>query len=401
MEIPSTRQNMKILCFCWNASGLKICETTSVERASKQRTGFRNIFNTKKSCVTPNFFEEVRFYIRETNPDLVCISTEEEDSKDSYFHSDFLRNHMADLNYVLLNINKADNVGAITSRSMNDVEQIATGKPSGSAVRISVYARNNISTTFKAEQKFYEQQTKKQATLSAVCQHDSKISGAAAVYVTHPEFGKFVFMATSLTISREELSMIEHVSYLDFRSVVKASNLTCLASLAIRFINNVSRDYQPDHVFLLGDLNYDVVVPGKTTKQVIDDIVRDPTVEHFAELFNYDELRQATKEFPLNGFKEGIKNAGPLFLPNWKLSRTRDNRCNPSFKDSRLTPDCFDSTVPGIGWHDRILYKDNSGSPYAIECTDYTRIDVGNMHKSTSAGVLGFYELIPTTRTML
>jgi hypothetical protein len=35
-----------------------------------------------------------------------------------------------------------------------------------------------------------------------------------------------------------------------------------------------------------------------------------------------------------------------------------------------------------------------SGSNYMIRCDSYDRVDIGNMHKSAHAGVLGFYSIV-------
>ena len=125
-------------------------------------------------------------------------------------------------------------------------------------------------------------------------------------------------------------------------------------------------------------------------------------MKNLKELQKHDELNKAKLDIPLIDFKEGVNDEGPVFMPTWKLSRDRGDSCIPS-PSNKMSLECFgvrDEQLKGFGWRDRILYKtmvgnERAGTNFMLRCDSYDRIDVGNMQKSTHAGVIGFYSIIP------
>src|SRR5437870_2559584 len=134
---------MSIMCFSWNAAGLKLCETMSQYKATESRSGIRGLF--KSNCLAPDFFEDIRAMIDNKKPNLVVMSTQNEDSKDTYFHSNFLPNQMPEISYTLLKRDKLDDVGEINP---NPKVKLPTGPQSGSALRISIYVRYELLNEF-------------------------------------------------------------------------------------------------------------------------------------------------------------------------------------------------------------------------------------------------------------
>lgn len=388
-----------IMCFTWNASGLRLCETLSQDKANLSRKGF---FVTKKPCLTPNFFEEIRIAINTRQPGLVVMSTQDEDSNDTYFHSKLLPNSMTEIGYSLLKRDKLDGVGEAASGVV--LTRVPTGTPSGSALRISIYARNEIIKDLHVENihqkgilNFFSRNNKAVST-KTTCVQGNRISGAIATYVWHDMYGKFVFIATHLPSGVKPLRIRKDLDYQSYRAASKSANNICLIKLYNEFITSISQDLRPDHIFLLGDLNYDIVIPDKRNVEIISELASNLSAAKLKSLQKFDELNKAMEDVPLNGFKEGVSAEGPLFMPTWRLARGRRDACSPSDNINSVQTSCFgapNDELGSVGWHDRILYKELMTSNYIAHCTDYNRIDIKNIHASTNAGVLGFFEMLP------
>lgn len=354
-----------ILCFSWNASGLRLCETMSQKLADENRRGFKAFITSKKACVPPDFFEDIRRFITDMNPDLILITTQQEQIKDTYFHSDFLPHTLAEINYTLIERDKLENINEPVPNFQG-------------ALRVSLFARNDIIKDLTSKIIRYE--------TKLVCKQDEIRSGAVATCVNHRIYGTFIFIGVHL-VSFNRVK----IDYKSYRTVVQSTNNICLTKIMNHFINE-----KIDYIFMLGDFNYDIVVPNKNTTEIIEDMKSDLPSKLKEYYEKYDELRKATMsdDNPLYGFKEGVSSNGPLFLPTWELSRNRSSECED---ETKINPTCFTihSSYGGIGWHNRILYKETLEKPYVIHCKAYNRIDVKNMHLSTNAGILGFFELEP------
>lgn len=391
-------ETFKIMTFAWNASGLRLCETMSQEKADSTRN---RIFNLRKDCIAPNFFEVIRDIITDKQPNLVVMSSEDEDVDNTYFHSELLLKAMPEIGYSLLKKNKLSDVGEVASGVR--LGNIPSGEPSGSALRISIYARNDTLQFLRIEErrlnKFFGNKGQKKLKYSQGQGISRRKSGAIASYVWHEIYGKFVFIATDIPSGVDILNIGKRFDYEKYRAASKSANTLFLITLLDKMIDSVKEEYKPDHIFLMGDLNYDIVVPRKPINELVSDIIKDVSARNFKNLQQYDELKQNLETIPLNGFKEGVSNEGPLFMPTWRLARGRSDKCVPG-PNNEINAGCF--APPnygllggGIGWHDRILYKELMTSHYITHCTDYNRLDVNNMHASTHAGVLGIYEMRP------
>lgn len=386
----ATSQPFSIMCFSWNASGLRLCETMSQQKAEGARRGFRAAVAMKKDCVPPDFFEDIRSIIRERQPGLVVMVTEDEDKSRTFFHSNLLPSQMPEIGYTFLKRDKLDNVGELKPVKRED--NIPSGKPSGSALRISIYARNNIAQGFISKEKTLKRFFKNDGQVSALCKQGNRVAGAIAAYVWHEIYGKFCFIAANLPAGGQSLRLDPNLDYETYRAAANSANKLCLISLLNKFVTQLPDESKPDHIFLLGDLNYDIVVPNKSSSEVISDLSGNLTATKLKELQSYDELTSSLKEVPLRGFKEGVAGEGPLFMPTWNLTRNRPSSCVPLPETNKLNSNCFSDEF-GIGWHDRILYKELMTSNYMAHCTLYNRFDIGNIKSSTHAGVIGMFEM--------
>ena len=382
-----------IMCFTWNAAGLRLCETMSQSKADASRKGFKAFVTMKQPCIAPDFFEGIRDAIRTKRPSLVVMTTQDEDKSDTYFHAELLPSSMPEIGYALLKRDKMDGVGEVASKVPQ--VKVPSGKPSGSALRISIYARNDVFPELQSEEKSIDKFFSNDGQVEGTCIQGERISGGIASYVWHETYGKFVFIATHLPSGVRSLRVGKDLDYTSYRVASRAGNSLCLLSLLNKFVNSLALESRPDHIFLLGDLNYDIVVPGKRNIEVITELSNNLTAAKLKDLQKNDELKRSTDEVPLLGFKEGVAGEGPLFMPTWRLSRNRPDSCSPGKDTTKVDVTCFgdpNETLGGLGWHDRILYKESMTSNYMMHCLEYNRFDVKNIHASTHAGVIALFE---------
>lgn len=382
-----------IMCFSWNASGLKLCETTSQDRADASRRGFKGFITMKQQCLAPDFFEEIRAIIRVRRPSLLVMTTEDESSNGTYFHSSLLTTSMPEIGYSLLKRNKLNDIGELSSIQQM---RVFTGPPSGSSLRVSIYALNELMPGLRMEEKLMSKFFSNDGQERSTCRQGDRISGAIASYVWHETFGKFVFISTHLPAGADSLNVGKNIDYASYRSAAKSANNLCLLSLINKFVVSLSAESKPDHIFLLGDLNYDIVIPNRTNAEIVLELANNVTALKMKDIQKYDELKKALEDVPLTGFKEGVSAEGPLFMPTWRLARGRSDECVPSQNTTRINASCFgrpDELLGGIGWHDRIIHKEMMTSNYMAHCIVYNRVDIKNMHASEHSGVIAFFEM--------
>jgi len=380
------------MCFTWNAAGLRLCETMSQDKADLDREGFKAFITRKQECVAPDFFEDIRSMINIRKPSIVVMTTQDEDVKYTYFHSELLPSSMPEIGYALLKRDKLKNVGEAASGVVP--QKLATGKPSGSALRMSIYANYNIIRELRSEERYINKLFSKKS--HATCDQGDRKSGAIVSYVWHEKYGKFAFIAVDLPSGITSLKVGKDLDYNSYRAASKSSNNLCLLKIYNQFVSSLSSESRPDHIFLLGDMNYDIVVPGKKNIELTLELSANITAAKLKDLQRYDELRRSMEDVPLRGFKEGVSSEGPLFMPTWRLARGRPDSCSPRRDATKIDNICFgqpNDALGGVGWHDRILYKEMMTSNYMSHCIDYNRLDVRNMHESTHAGVTAFFEM--------
>lgn len=146
---------------------------------------------------------------------------------------------------------------------------------------------------------------------------------------------------------------------------------------------------QPDYLFLMGDLNFRVLLRNEPTAfEVATKMINSP--EYLVELLQEaDELRIILGYAKLRGelpLLEGINDQGPRFLPTCKLRQGR----TPSEEPTVATYKLGTSYQRPPSWCDRILYQAVQEEK-VIRCTGYFRWDRGNMNQSDHAAVIGTF----------
>lgn len=402
----SSENPFSIMCFTWNAAGLKFCST--MFEHEKKKKGFFAKLTSGSECVTPNFFEDISQIIRERSPSLVAMATQDEDISDTYFHAEFLEAEMSRMSYSKLQREKLDGVGETASKNPYDSKLIPSGKPSGSALRLSIYARNDIFERLEIqERKILDFFSSHKIPRSFKCESKGTVAGALVTYVIDPTYGRFAFITAHLPLGTNASNYTSGKEYQPFRESVTSTNNFCLSQMKDKFLHNIpDPSMRPEHIILMGDLNYDIV-PERSSVVNLEKVrewTRNIDASKIRQLHAMDELNFIKKEGGiLEGFHEGIDNEGPWFIPTWRLNRNRPEPCSESGNvtsgtASKDLSSCFtkpNSDWGGFGWHDRILYWDvnKSKSHFETKCVMYNRIDVKNMHHSTHAGVIGLFEM--------
>lgn len=85
---------MKFLSFNFYTDDILYCDKIYSEDQSMIPE--KGLIFKRKSCYNPLFFRNLEFQIKDNNPELIIITTQG-DNKDSYLHSDFLKNYFNNL----------------------------------------------------------------------------------------------------------------------------------------------------------------------------------------------------------------------------------------------------------------------------------------------------------------
>ena len=366
--------NFDILCFSWNAGGLRLCETTLQSEADKPQTGFGAFFSPKEKCLASNFITDIEDIITQRNPSIVVIVTEEEAADYSFFHARALPSSLSKIKYSLVQREQNYQI------SKHKLEHIVTGTPYDTALRMSIYARNDAIGDLTIHEMDSDE-----ITIFA------RRSGALCAYIEHPIYGNFAFVAVALGAGNNP-NLNNHT----FRSMVKSINNLSLISIMKKFILDIDPSYPLHHIFMMGDFNYSTIAPNEGNSYDLIDYLTtssDSNINKLSTLRNYDELTLALNDSIntpiLSGFIEGVDGNGPLFMPSWKLRRERNKSCEEDLQS------CFNYYEPDeqdFGWHDRILYK-NLQPDHTITCIEYNSIDVKSMHRSDHASIIGLFSI--------
>lgn len=170
----------KILCFSWNTDKTPLCDQYHA-RPLRQSFIPRDPRNVRKGffqdtlCYSPTFFTQVYDKIKEESPDIVVIHTEGDLEKGTFFHHQFLKDHMK--HYYLLDNDKVTGIGTI-----NDPE----------ALRMSIYVRNDTNVTLDNINAtlFY----KNNKTNCSFTINGTKVTSKAIVKFVSTPYGVIAFM---------------------------------------------------------------------------------------------------------------------------------------------------------------------------------------------------------------
>lgn len=346
------------LVYCQNLNGVQLCN--SLEHSGKtmlSRVGLG------PNCSVPAFLNKIVTDISVYKPFLIAVSTEDETSRNSGFHSNLLKDKMRSLNYKQLKIKKLDKFF------------------SGNTTRLSIYVHESLEMEFQLEEKEIHRNFSGDGQFVHLQNEKNRSSGVIVSIVWHPEYGRFAFATFNLT-SENNMK-----NYLKYRDYIVSSNASVINLTTLK-VEGIKTFKRPEYIIIMGNLGFDIV--NKNDPNYVYNVLQKGiSYSDLKEIQKYDELRT---NHILSDYNEGEANNGPLFLPTSILKRGRDlNTCNFN-KDnsSKIEANCFEGQ---IGWRERILYKEleGSNSPYTLHCIGYNRND--SIQNSSNAGVYSIFQL--------
>ena len=330
--------DFNIMCFAWNADGLRICNTTSADLADRRKKWY------KKDCEPADFMLQIIDLLKKHDISLATFSTEHGATSQTYFHAEVLINLMVENGYTPVYKEKEDQL------------------------RVSIFVRKDQynQTTAIDERIVFNAKYKNEGSADFI---------VSQVY--HKTFGRFMFIAVDMDDGKE--SKVRNVNTLLFK--------TFMADLLSTVYYNIDLSLRPNYLFLLGD--FDTIIESDRPTNVI----HDSADNKIAALASNDELKKMlSSEKVFEGIKEGVNGKGPEFLPNARLAKGRSEDCrHKTMKTQCFQP--FESDKNRVGWHDRVLYLDNGTGNYTLSCFAYDKMDSETISKSSHAGVYGLYSL--------
>lgn len=198
----------KILCFCWNTDNIPLCEEYLDGKSEKI------VYPNK--CFNPLFFDAIHIHILKYQPEIIVISTENEPTSGSFFHSTFLRNMMPKLGYKL-----------ITTDSYESPED------QSNELSMSIYglASDNSISAVELNKGFIFNDNK------FVCDKVYNSQPKALVLYLKTFYGTFAFVAVQMSHNYKQQGL-------------------CIKSLEDKFLLNKNLNY----AFLMGDFANDIPI---------------------------------------------------------------------------------------------------------------------------------------------
>ena len=397
--VGSSRLQPTIFVLNWNADELRLCETTVQSLADAPRGGLRGLF--RSPCVSPTFLNYLRDSILVNQSQLVVVVTPNEADSASYLHSDSLPNLLPTLQYQLLGREKIAGVG-------HQVTAVVTGA-TPPALRISVYGHNTVVSDWTYAGRNLHKLIPGGVSES-ILQYGEGYAGMIALHLWHRFYGKFALMVVDIP---EDALPVKVQTFSKNRLASNAVSTISLLTWLTEVVDALNPSERPDHVVLCGTFNYQLVVPDKTILDTIRSTSANLSKNNLKALQQYDEGTQALRRGEvLEGFSEGVGGQGPLFMPTWRLTKGRSGDCNPDYakttpappgqgqavaSSSAVSPSCFtlNETSGGVGWSDRVYFRDLLTSTYLLTCEQYDRLDEQSMNQSSHAGVTAILRISP------
>lgn len=343
--------SFNVMCFAWNAEQLRMCQTTSTELAKQQQRWY------KKDCQSADFLSNALDVMRSSNVGMVVFATEAEADSQTYFHAELLPKTMEANGY------------------------IGFGYKKFGGLRVSVYTLEQYYKMTKVSYQTY-------SLLSGFKEQANVI----VTSVSNDIYGEFCFISLKMP-EEQETAFGENSTELIYRSMLNITYKDFLAQILLTTLYNLDFDDKPDFMFFMGDFACNITDPNRRPAKLI----KDASNGKFADLYKHDELKKMLgDEYVFREIKEGVNDKGPMFLPNWKMNPGRGVDCF-SKKSKEISPTCYESHkkfYDGIGWHDRVLYKDNGSENYTLKCIEYDRLDSKIMNLIHHVAVYSVFSLV-------
>ena len=296
------------------------------------------------------------------NYDLVVIGLQEDAIRDSPLLNDgtsLIANALSG-KYELLELVSLSGWGVTTYKALKDEWEY---RPRG--LRLAVFKRHGLNLDITHID-----------TTEMVCPsiRDWITAGKGGVAINlYTSVGKLTFLNMHLPFDSNSLLGDRHSAVM--------WQATCMRAL---YENTISL-FDPDYLFLMGDLNFRVQIRSESgAAEIVKRLFDEPgyMTELYAEADELKLLMDYAETVPV--LNEGIDNCGPLFLPTCKLRQGREDSGVDSYRTGQQ-----DQRTPS--WCDRILFKELGDGE--INCTAYDSWDYGAMNLSDHASVIGVYNI--------
>ena len=302
--------------------------------------------------------------IIDSNAHLVAIGLQEDAMRDSHLLDDDNSQLVTGLisKYELLEIISLSGWGVTTYKALKDDWEYC---PRG--LRLAVFKRRDTD---------FEEVNVHSAVCPGIRDWFTAGKGGVAISVGSPK-GSICFLNMHLPFSSR--SIIKTAEEPDSRCPSLLWQAKCLNEL----YTTVQRQLQPDHIVVLGDLNFRVQIRHENGASEVSQRLFNEEGYIDELLRESDELRllmgyaNDNKEFLLPLLKEGVANTGPKFIPTCKLKKDRTTVGPAIFKCGK-----HDQRCPS--WCDRILFNSTDD---IMSCLEYDRLDIADMNKSDHAAV--------------
>jgi hypothetical protein len=358
-------KNLSIFIFTWNHQALRI-SAPSVE------------------CILPytlhdpDFYPAIESILTSHKPDVVVFGSQEDPSPGSYFHSHFLPEALAKIQYNLLKRTKMMGVGVETYKSIKALDFKLRG------LRLSIYSKQSLYGGIQLEERYLSTDN---AWVN--CSYPFVQSkGAVVSYLKIPGYGCIAFVCAHLPFDADNLKRAHHAQSYEIRNQSLELSNRCFNRIVKDLVHTNFIGESVDSVFFFGDLNYRVFSTEK------EDLFHSTScsMTMLQKIYmKHDELYHAIQEKHIDlPFREGIHNEGPRFLPTCKMRKPRISK-----SDRSSIRDMYNigSGQRQPSWCDRILYYSFNKSQ-KIRCLMYDRIDEGKtMEQSDHAAVYGLFYL--------
>jgi hypothetical protein len=379
-----------ILLMTWNADDLRMCETVVQAQADSARRGLRGLGSSR--CIAPSFLSYLGTSILYHQPEVVIVTTPNEADSASFLHSDALPEEMQRLNYQLFRREKIAELG-------QQLQAPVTGATTP-ALRISIYLRNTAAVEWQSDQQTLLR-TIPNGLQENILQYGKGYTGMITIHLWHRYYGHFAIMAADVPENARPTTVI---SYTQDRIAASAVSDLSLLTWINEVMSPLITAQAPDHLIIVGSFNYHIVIPDRTTLDTIRLVSQNLSTNELVKLQQFDEgTRARGKDGVLADFQEGVVGqnqaaSGPLFAPTWRMTKGRNNACDPEVGNkTSIAPGCFtdNGITGGIGWTDRVFYRatPSSRANYTMVGTIYQRLDDLSMAQSSHAGVLALFEL--------
>ena len=221
----------KILIFSWNTDKTPLCDKLYNSNLVQKRTRFFQ----SSPCYSPTFFTQIYNKIKEESPDIVVINTEGDLEKGTFFHAQFLKDHMK--HYYLLDNDKINGIN--TSSDSN-------------SLRMSIYVRHGVSAYMDNVNAslFY----KNDRTNSYIIKDGIKITSKSLVKFVNTSFGVFAFMGLEFphTFARENRQQAFDMMT---KTLLKSNKISYVFIMG-DFASMGQNEYQTNYNTLASNPNY-------------------------------------------------------------------------------------------------------------------------------------------------